>query len=176
VELEGRRIGIVGTGSSGVQAIPELAKVARHLTVFQRTAAFTWPSRNQPLTGDHQAEVKARYRDLRQEQYASFSGTAGTTGAVIFAFPTDERRILESTPEERAAALEQHGFSACRIWTDTASDLEANEMAVELFRDMVRRTVNDPDVADSLSPRGYRSGASVRCWTRATSRPSTATT
>ena len=158
VELEGQRIGIVGTGSSGVQAIPELARVARHLTVFQRTAAFTWPSRNQPLTDDHQSRIKARYRELRQEQHASFSGTAGTTGSVIFAFPTDERRILESTPEEREAALEQHGFSACRVWTDTATDLEANEMAVELFREMVRRTVKDPDVAESLSPRGYPLG------------------
>ena len=82
-----------------MQAIPELAKIAAHLTVFQRTAAFTWPSRNQPLSADEQAAIKARYRQLREEQYASFSGTAGTTGAVIFAFPSDERRILESTPE-----------------------------------------------------------------------------
>ena len=98
VELEGKRIGIVGTGSSGVQAIPELAKIAEHLTVFQRTAAFTWPSRNQPLSADEQAAIKARYRQLREEQYASFSGTAGTTGAVIFAVP--ERRAAH--PREHA--------------------------------------------------------------------------
>ncbi len=158
VELEGRRIGIVGTGSSGVQAIPELAKLAKHLTVFQRTAAFTWPSRNQALSDEEQTTIKARYRQLREEQRASFSGTAGTTGAVIFAFPTEERRILESTPEERETVLSEHGFSACRVWTDTASDLDANEMAVELFREMVRRTVDDPDVAESLSPRGYPLG------------------
>jgi cation diffusion facilitator CzcD-associated flavoprotein CzcO len=158
VELEGKRIGVVGTGSSGVQAIPELAKIAEHLTVFQRTAAFTWPSRNQPLTDEQQAAIKARYRELREEQYASFSATAGTTGAVIFTFASDERRILESTPEERAAALEEYGFSACRIWTDTATDLDANEMAVELFREMVRRTVADPELADSLSPKGYPLG------------------
>ena len=158
VELEGKRIGIVGTGSSGVQAIPELAKVAEHLTVFQRTAAFTWPSQNQPLTEAEQAEIKAKYRQLRQEQYASFSGTAGTTGAVIFAFPTDDRKIKESTPEEREAALEELGFSACRIWSDTATDLDANEMAVELFREQLRRTIKDPDLADSLSPRGYPLG------------------
>ncbi len=77
---------------------------------------------------------------------------------MIFAFPSDERRILESTPEEREAALEEHGFSACRIWTDTATDLDANEMAVELFREMVRRTIDDPDLAESLSPRGYPLG------------------
>jgi cyclohexanone monooxygenase len=158
VELAGRRVGIVGTGSSGVQAIPELAKIAEHLTVFQRTAAFSWPSRNQPLSDEEQAEVKARYRQLREQQYASFSGTAGTTGAVIFTFATDERRILDSTPEDRESALEEHGFSACRVWTDTATDLDANEMAVELFREMVRRTITDPDVAEALSPRGYPLG------------------
>jgi cyclohexanone monooxygenase len=126
--------------------------------VFQRTAAFSWPSRNQALTDADQAEVKARYRQLREQQYASFSGTAGTTGAVIFTFATDERRILESTPEERESALDEHGFSACRIWTDTTTDLDANEMAVELFREMVRRTIEDPEVAESLSPRGYPLG------------------
>ena len=158
VELEGKRIGIVGTGSSGVQAIPELAKVAGHLTVFQRTAAFTWPSQNKELTEAEQAAIKTDYRRLREEQYASFSGTAGTTGAVIFAFPTDDRKIKESTPEEREAALADLGFSACRIWSDTATDLDANEMAVELFREMVRRTVKDPDTAEALMPRGYPLG------------------
>ena len=122
VELEGRRVGVVGTGSSGIQVIPELAKVSGHLTVFQRTPAFTWPSQNKPLTDEEQAAIKARYRELREEQYASFSATAGTTGAVIFTFPTDDRRILDSSPEEREAALEEHGFSACRIWSDTAGD------------------------------------------------------
>jgi cyclohexanone monooxygenase len=158
VELEGRRIGIIGTGSSGVQAIPELAKVASHLTVFQRTATFTWPSQNKPLTDDEQAAIKARYRQLREEQYASFSGTAGTTGSVILTFATDERRILESTPEEREAALAALGPSACRIWTDTAKDLDANEMAVELYREAIRRAVHDPATAEALSPRGFPLG------------------
>ena len=158
IELEGKRIGVIGTGSSGVQTIPELARVAEHLTVFQRTAAFTWPSQNKPLTDDEQATIKARYRDLRRQQTESFSGTARTTGAVVLLFPTDDRKILESTLEQREAALEDYGFSACRVWTDTAKDLDANEMAVELFREMIRRTVRDPEVAESLMPRGYPLG------------------
>ena len=158
VELEGKRIGVIGTGSSGVQTIPELAKVAAHLTVFQRTPAFTWPSQNKVLTDDEQAAIKTRYRELRREQYESFSGTAGTTGAVILQFATDDHPILESTPEEREAALQEKGFSACRIWTDTAKNLDANEMAVELFREMIRRTIKDPDVAEGLSPRGFPLG------------------
>lgn len=158
VDLAGKRVGVVGTGSSGIQVIPEIAAVAEHLTVFQRTAAFTWPSQNRPLTDEEQAEVKARYRELRREQAASFAGIAGNTGAVIMQFAVDGREILASTPEEREAALAEHGFSACRIWTDAARDLDANEMAVELFREMVRRTVKDADVAEALSPRGYPLG------------------
>ncbi len=158
VELAGKRIGLIGTGSSGVQTIPELAKVAEHLTVFQRTPAFTWPSQNKALSDEEQSAIKARYRDLRRDQYASFSGTAGNTGAVILQFATDDRKILESTPEEREAALQENGFSACRIWTDTAKDLDANEMAVELFREMIRRTIKDPEVAEALSPRGFPLG------------------
>jgi cation diffusion facilitator CzcD-associated flavoprotein CzcO len=158
VELEGKRIGVIGTGSSGVQTIPELARVAAHLTVFQRTPAFTWPSQNQPLSDVDQAAIKARYRELRREQLASFSGTAGTTGAVILQFATDDRKILESTPEDREGALREYGFGACRIWTDTAKDLDANEMAVELYREMVRRTIKDPEVAETLSPRGFPLG------------------
>lgn len=158
VALDGRRVGIVGNGSSGVQTIPELAKVAGHLTVFQRTAAFTWPSQNRPLTKEHQDEVKSRYREVRAQQYASPLATAHTTGATIFTFADPNTFILESTEEEREAALEELGFNASRIWADAAKDLEANEMAVELFREMVRRTVDDPEVADSLCPKDYPIG------------------
>ena len=158
VALEGRRVGVVGNGSSGVQVIPELAKVAGHLTVFQRTAAFTWPSQNRPLTDAEQAEVKSRYREVREAQYASPLATAHTTGAVIFTFADPDRKILDSTPEEREAALAEHGFSAARIWGDAAKDMQANEMAVEMFREMVRRTVVDPEVADSLCPKDYPLG------------------
>ncbi len=135
VVLEGRRVGIVGNGSSGVQVIPELAKVASHLTVFQRTATFAWPSQNRPLTPEHQAEVKSRYREVRAQQYASPLATAHTTGATIFTFADPDKFILESTPDERDVALEELGFNASRIWADAAKDMVANEMAVELFRE-----------------------------------------
>jgi len=158
VALEGQRVGIVGNGSSGVQAIPELAKMAGHLTVFQRTAAFTWPSQNKPLAAEEQAEIKSRYREVRAQQYASPLATANTTGAVIFTIADPNKRILESTPEERETALTEHGFSAARIWADSAKNLDANAMAVELFREMVRRTIDDPEVADSLSPKDYPIG------------------
>ena len=132
--------------------------MAGHLTVFQRTAAFTWPSQNKPLTPEEQAQVKARYREVRAAQHSSPLATANTTGAVIFTVADPDRHILTSTPEEREAALAEHGFSASRLWGDAAKDLEANEMAVELFREMVRRTVHDPETADSLCPKDYPIG------------------
>ena len=80
---------------------PSWPRSPRHLTVFQRTAAFTWPSQNKPLTDDEQAAIKARYRELRARAAESFSGTAGTTGAVIFAVP--DRRPADPREHPRGA-------------------------------------------------------------------------
>jgi cation diffusion facilitator CzcD-associated flavoprotein CzcO len=157
VDLSGRRVALIGTGSSGVQATPELADMAGHLTVFQRTPTFTWPSRNGPLDPDDQRRVKAEYDELRRLQRASPGATANTTGAVIIQAATG-RLIRETTEAERLAAVDELGWDASRLWSDSATDPEANEMAVELYREMVRRTVRDPDVAEALSPRGYPIG------------------
>ena len=157
VDLAGKRVGIIGTGSSGVQTIPEIAPEVGHLFVFQRTATFTWPSQNGPLDPEVQRATKANYAELRRTQRATPGGVAGSTGAIIMQ-AAEDRPIRTSTPEERAAVLEEKGFSASRAWNDTTFDLEANEMACELYREMVRRTVRDPAVAEALSPRGYPLG------------------
>ena len=156
-DVQGRRIGLIGTGSSGVQATPELAAVAGHLTVFQRTAAYTWPSRNGLLDPEVQAAWKRDYAEQRKLQRETFGGVTGSTGAIILQGPGD-RPILESTEVERLAMLEERGFDASRAWSDVASNPEANELGAELYREMVRRTVNDPELAEALSPRGYPIG------------------
>jgi cyclohexanone monooxygenase len=69
-----------------------------------------------------------------------------------------DRPILEATEEERQAMLDERGFDASRAWSDVARDPEANELGAELYREMVRRTVDDPDLAESLSPRGFPIG------------------
>ena len=158
VDLTGRRIALIGTGSSGVQATPELAAVAEHLYVVQRTPTFTWPSNNAPMDPEVQRYVKENYDELRASQRATPGGTAGFGGVPIIAMARPDHFILEATEEQLTEALEEWGFSACRVWGDIATDLEANERAVELYREMIRRTVADPDVAERLSPRGYPIG------------------
>jgi len=156
-DLEGKRIGVIGTGSSGIQCTPELAKVASHLTVFQRTPAYTWPSKNGPLDRQVQAEWKKTCMEQRKAQREVYAGVTGSTGAIVLQTAEDQA-ILEASEEERRAVLEEKGFDASRVWTDTATDPEANELAAEMYREMVRRTVKDPDLAEALSPRGYPIG------------------
>ena len=157
VDLAGKRVGLVGTGSSGVQATPELADMAEHLTVFQRTPTYTWPSYNGPLDPEVQRATKERYAELRAGQRANPGGVTGSTGAIIMQMAED-RRILETTEEERLAVLEELQWGASRVWSDALVDPEANEAACELYREMVRRTVHDPELAESLSPRGFPIG------------------
>lgn len=158
VDLAGTRIALVGTGSSGVQAAPNLAKVADHLYVLQRTATFTWPSNNGPMDPIVQQRVKDNYRELRTKQRLTPGATSGLGGVPILVTAKPDNPILQATEDELAGALEDYGFSACRLWSDTGSDPDANERAVELYREMIRRTVKDPQVAEALSPRGYPLG------------------
>jgi cation diffusion facilitator CzcD-associated flavoprotein CzcO len=151
-DLTGLRIGLIGTGSSGVQATPELARDAAELYVFQRTPSYAWPAGNKPLDADLQAKVKEQYRDLRVEQRRNFGGVVGTSGAIAVPLPRDVA-ILEATPEERLEAVDELGWAACRAWSDVLRDLDANEAGAELYREMVRRVVVDPETADGLSPR-----------------------
>ncbi|MEX2032325.1 MAG: NAD(P)/FAD-dependent oxidoreductase, partial [Dehalococcoidia bacterium] len=155
--LAGKRIGLIGTGSSGVQTTPELAAVAGHLHVFQRTPTFTWPSRNGPLDPAVQATWKRDYAKVRRLQRENFGGVTGSTGAIIVEGPGD-KPILGATEAERLAVLDERGFDASRVWSDVAIDPEANELGADLYREMVRRTVKDPDLAEALSPRGFPIG------------------
>jgi cation diffusion facilitator CzcD-associated flavoprotein CzcO len=156
-DLAGKRVGLIGTGSSGVQSTPELAEAAGHLVVFQRTPTYTWPSHNGPLDPEVQAEWKRDYGEQRRRQRETPGGVTGSTGAIILQGP-GRTPILESTEAERLAMLEERGWDASRAWSDVAIDPEANEMGCELFREMVRRTVHDPETAEALSPRGYPIG------------------
>jgi cyclohexanone monooxygenase len=151
-DLTGLRVGLVGTGSSGVQATPELARDAAELYVFQRTPSYAWPAGNKPLDAELQQKVKQQYRELRAGQRRNFGGVVGTSGAIAIPLPRDVA-ILDATPAERLAAVDELGWAACRAWSDVLSDLEANEAGAELYREMLRRVVDDPETADGLSPR-----------------------
>jgi cation diffusion facilitator CzcD-associated flavoprotein CzcO len=157
VDFSNQRVGIIGTGSSGIQATPEIAKQAGHLYVFQRTAPYSFPAVVGMLDPELQRQFKEDPERFRRMQREAFSGTAGFGGALGFAKIPD-RRILETPLEERMAVLDNEGFAGARAWSDVPTDLTANEAGAELFREMIRRTVHDPVVAERLSPRGYPLG------------------
>ncbi|MHB8528714.1 MAG: flavin-containing monooxygenase, partial [Caulobacteraceae bacterium] len=150
VDFAGKRVGIIGTGASGVQAIPILARQAEHLTVFQRTANFVLPARNGPMAADWEAWVKANYDEIRAKCLAS-------PGAV----PWDgvHRSALDATPEERETIYQKvWELGGLRFFVETFSDLitskDAND-AAEFVRARIRETVVDPDLAEKLSPRSH---------------------
>jgi len=156
VELEGKRVAIIGTGSSAVQSTPEIAKVAAHLTVFQRTPAYTWPAQNRPITAEEQKLVKESYDALRERQRTSFVGISGSFNSALLEPPT--QKILDLNEEERLQALDQHGFGVTRMFADVAMSMEANEVARALYGEQLRRVVKDPETAAALSPTDYPIG------------------
>ena len=157
VDFAGKRVGLIGTGSSGVQATPVIAEDAAQLVVFQRTPSYAWPAGNRPLDPELQREVKQQYRELREQQRQNFGGVVGTSGAIAVPLPRDVA-ILEASEEERLAAVDELGWAACRSWSDVLSDYDANEAGAELYREMVRRVIGDPDTADGLSPKNLAIG------------------
>ncbi len=136
VDLGGLRVGMIGTGSSGVQATPIIAEQASHLYIFQRTATYTFPAGNRPLNPEFQRRVKDNYPEIRQKQRESIAGISGWGLPQGFQAPT--RKILETSEEDRMALLEELGWGAVRAFADVQASLEANEAAVDLYREMIR--------------------------------------
>ena len=172
VDFTGRRVGVIGTGSSGTQAIPILAAQADQLTVFQRTANFSLPAFNRPIDQQLVASIKADYPAVRQADRMSGFGVAVGT-------PT--RSALEVSEAERQAAY-QAGWDRGNLtgvlltYTDLLTSEAANETAAEFVRGTIRQMVRDPARAEVLCPAVTRSAPSAPAWTPATTTPSTATT
>lgn len=158
-DFTGKRVGVIGTGSSGVQVIPELAKMAGHLHVFQRTPHFCVPARNAPLTEEKLRHWHENFRELRR--YAR----EDTRNGWLADFPT--KSALEATPEEREAEYQKRwakgGGNFLYAYTDIGSNPEANATAADFVRARIRETVKDPAVAEKLIPRGYPIGAKRIC-------------
>ena len=149
VDFTGKRVGIVGTGSSGIQVIPLIAEQARELTVFQRTAAYAVPARNGPLDPDFEARIKADYAGFR----ARNRGMRTAFGSLT---PPGTLSALEVGPEERQAAFEERwqtgGFGLLGAFSDIMLDERANAMAAEFVRGKIRSIVHNPDTAALLCP------------------------
>jgi cyclohexanone monooxygenase len=160
VDFTGKSVGIIGTGSSGVQSIPVIAREARHLTVLQRTPNYNLPANNAPLPEDYRAKIKAHYAEVREAQRHSQIGVSEFSRGLggLGSYPEPHEEILKTSEEERQRALDEEGFEAIRRYSDLAENPKANELACEMFREQVARVVKDQETAEGLMPRGYPYG------------------
>jgi cyclohexanone monooxygenase len=158
VDFSGKRVAVVGTGSSGIQVIPVLAEQASELLVFQRTASFSVPAFNGPLDPELQRDVVASFDDRRRYIRESVLGLSCTA---------NPKSALEVSADERERELEARWRHGGLVMYGAFSDLlvsqEANDKAAEYFRAKIRGTVHDPRTAELLTPRGYPLGTKRIC-------------
>lgn len=152
VDLTGRRVGVVGTGSTGVQLIPTIAPQVGHLTVFQRSAAYTLPWTVRKLDDGELDEMKGRYAQIREAQREHFVGAARLSAFSFMLGILERSPVLQASEEERIAAVETDGVLGALNWSDVFTDMKANAIATELYGQAVARIVKDPETAASLVP------------------------
>ncbi|NKY54295.1 flavin-containing monooxygenase [Nocardia vermiculata] len=152
VDFTGRRVAVIGTGSSGVQVIPLIAESAGQLTVFQRTPNYVLPAGNHTIDPDFQRDIKSRYREVRKANRESSFGIAR---------PEATKGALEVSEEERNAFYRavwddknSELVSMLTGFTDTLLDERSNETAAQFIRDRIAEIVEDPAVARILQPAG----------------------
>jgi cation diffusion facilitator CzcD-associated flavoprotein CzcO/acetyl esterase/lipase len=158
LELAGRRVAVVGTGSTGIQVIPALAEQAAHVTVFQRTAHFSAPARNRGLTDDEVRRVKSEYPVIRTRCRVNPAGTELTKSETpAGALTADEREQLLRENWERG------GPGIISVFADVLSNEDANDVVASFFRNRIAEIVEDPTVVEMLTPSGYPIGAKRIC-------------
>jgi len=154
VDFTAKRVAVVGTGATAVQAIPEIAQQAKHLTVFQRTANYCVPARNGKVDPEVTKARKADYENINKRLRESVFGQEH------YMIP---KSALEASPEEREREFDRMwdagGFA---FWLANYQDMffnaEANEVCADYIRRKIRATVIDPKVADRLMPKGHYYG------------------
>ena len=154
VDFTGQRVGVIGTGASGIQAIPVIAEQAAELTVFQRTAQFTIPAENGPLDRQFVDLWKANYREWRRRGRESTGGIPYPRSTLsALEVPEDERRAIYE------AAWGAGGFTfTFGTFADVVQNEEANKTAAEFVWSKIDQIVGDPEVADMLKPRTFPFG------------------
>ncbi len=146
VDFTGKRVAQIGTGSTGIQAAPVIAEQAAHLTVFQRTANYSVPARNVPLTSEFKQYVKDHAADIRQTTHETYNGMG---------FRVSERNAVETPPEDREklyeAAWERGGLQFRATFQDMLFSKEANDTAADFIKRKIRSIVKDERTAAILS-------------------------
>ncbi len=151
-DLTGARVGVIGTGSTGVQLIPVVAREALELSVFQRSPAYTLPWRVHQFQPGELDEMKARYDEIRTAQRAHPIGAARLSAFSVLLEMLSSPPLKSATREEQVRAIERDGVMGALNWSDIFFDIEANQMAARLYGEAVARIVKDPDTAASLVP------------------------
>ena len=153
VDFAGKRVAIIGTGSSGMQMTPVIAPQAQHLTVFQRTANYSVPAANAPVSDEEDRRVKADYRTRRTQALNSPSGLG---------FIPNKTSALQATPEERESvyelAYQRLGFGFALAYPDILLNQGANDTASEFVKRKIGALVDDPVLRDKLTPKGHGFG------------------
>ena len=148
IDFTGKRVAIIGTGSSAVQSIPIIAGQAKQLFVFQRTPNYAIPAHNAPLTPQYRRAIKADYPALRERARKNMTGID---------FDYSDAAALETPPEERRREFETRwqrgGLSFLGAYKDLMVDQAANDTAAEFVRAKIREKVRDARVAELLAPK-----------------------
>ena len=150
VEFANKRVAIIGTGSSGMQMTPIIAKQAKQLTVFQRTANYSIPAANAFVSDEEDSQVKANYRARREQAWNSPTGLG---------FKPNRQSALEASPEDREkvyeAAWNRFGFGFALAYYDILLSKPANDTAAEFIRRKIAAVVDDPITREKLVPKGH---------------------
>ena len=159
VDFSGKRVAVIGTGSSAIQSIPVIAEQAAHLTVFQRTPNYSVPANNGVISAEAKAAWKAARAENRQKQRLSNGGFLSSDPNPVSVLEVDEaerNRVFE----ERWA---RGGFAVGGAFSDLSATLEANAHAAAFVARKIAAVVEDPAVADSLTPKTYPFGTKRLC-------------
>ena len=154
VDLKGKRVGVIGTGATGIQVIQTIAPEVAHLTVFQRTANYAIPIKNPRYTDADRAAIRARYPETRQAIWNTFVG---------FDLPGEERPYFSIPPEERRQILERlWDDGSLRLWVagflEIFFDQKVNDEISDFVREKIRVRIKDPQMAEKLLPRDHGFG------------------
>ena len=158
VDLRGKHVGVIGTGSTAIQAIPRIAEQAAHVTVFQRTPNFSVPAKQEPHDPAYVAQYKDEFEALRRKALR-------TRGGIISRRPP-ELSALDVDPEERQrryAESWEEGAGVLSVFTDLLTNEDANETAASFIRSKIQEIVHDPAVAAALCPTDHPYGTKRPC-------------
>ncbi|BAL75083.1 flavin-containing monooxygenase [Bradyrhizobium cosmicum] len=160
VNLAGKRVAVIGTGSSAIQSIPLIAEQAVHLTVFQRTPNFALPAHNGPPPADRKELFESDRAAYREQARQSMAGVPYPQQTVVSWQLSDAERRERF---ERAWAAGDLVHILTQLWADQAVDVDGNRIVQDLIREKIRAAVEDPETAAALMPDDHPFGAKRPC-------------